>query len=96
METTEQTLMQKYCRDALAIQDACNPVAIVQSFNEHLQKWRELGYRGWDNVITDAPFILFVSKLESLCNAQDVKVFGDAYDCCRNNVPCRPDTSIPV
>ena len=53
-------------KDAMAVQDACNPVAIVGSFHRHLLALHRGGVCG-DNLINHPVTIAFTSKLNSLC-----------------------------
>ena len=78
--------LQKYCQDALQIQDACNPVAIVNAWAGHLNNWRELGYSGWDDLEKDAPFILFLDKLDDLAgrpSRQNSLAYSRVFDACK-------------
>lgn len=52
--------------DALAIQDACNLVAVVGSFDRHLKALHSQGVCG-DDLINHPVAIAFTSKLNSLC-----------------------------
>jgi hypothetical protein len=53
-------------RDANEIQDACNLVAIVGCFHQHLLALHRAGIGG-DCVINHPVSLVFVSKLNSLC-----------------------------
>ena len=53
-------------KDALAVQNACNIVAIVGSYHRHLLALHRSGLCG-DDLINHPVAIAFTSKLNSLC-----------------------------
>lgn len=53
-------------RDANEIQDACNLVAIVGCWHQHLLSLHRAGIGG-DNLINHPVSLVFISKLNSLC-----------------------------
>ena len=57
---------RKAAIDANEIQDACNIVAIVGNFHQHLLAMHRAGIGG-DNLINHPTSLAFVSKLNSLC-----------------------------
>ena len=57
---------QKAARDANEIQDACNLVAIVGCWHQHLLAMRRAGIGG-DRLINHPISLVFISKLNSLC-----------------------------
>lgn len=60
------TIQQAAAADALAVQDACNLVAVVGCFHRHLLALHKSGVSG-DNLINHPVAIAFTSKLDSLC-----------------------------
>ena len=71
-----------YCKDAIEIQMACNPVAIIHSWHRHLEGAIDKYPGGWDAVIKDAPFILFVDKLNDMAGRKTTIDYGKAYNAC--------------
>ena len=59
-------IQQAAAADALAVQDACNLVAVVGCFHRHLLELHKSGVCG-DNLINHPVAIAFASKLNSLC-----------------------------
>ncbi len=59
-------VQQKAAADANAVQDACNPVAVVGCFHRHLLALHRSGVCG-DDLMNHSIFLGFVSKLNSLC-----------------------------
>ncbi len=59
-------IQQAAAADALAVQDACNVVAVVGSFHRHLLALHKSGVCGND-LINHPVTIAFTSKLNSLC-----------------------------
>lgn len=59
-------VQQKAAADANAIQDACNPVAVVGCFHRHLLALHRSGVCG-DDIINHPVSLAFTSKLNSLC-----------------------------
>lgn len=59
-------VQQAAASDALAVQDACNLVAVVGCFHRHLLELHKSGVRG-DDLINHPVAIGFASKLNSLC-----------------------------
>lgn len=59
-------IQQKAAADANAVQDACNLVAIVGAFHQHLLALREARVYG-DDLNNHPVALAFVSKLVSLC-----------------------------
>jgi hypothetical protein len=57
-------------RDANAVQDACNLVAIVGEFHRHLLALHRANVFG-DDLINHPAALAFVSKLVSLCRLTD-------------------------
>jgi hypothetical protein len=57
---------QKAATDANAVQDACNLVAVVGCFHQHLLALHRCGVCG-DDLINHPVSPAFVSKLNSLC-----------------------------
>ena len=57
---------RKAAQDANEVQDACNLVAIVGCFHQHLLAMHRAGIGG-DNLINHPTSLAFVSKLNSLC-----------------------------
>jgi hypothetical protein len=57
---------RKAAEDANQVQDACNLVAIVGSWHQHLLALHRAGIGG-DNLINHPASLAFVSKLNSLC-----------------------------
>ncbi len=60
-------VQQKAAADANAVQDACNPVAVVGCFHRHLLALHRSGVCG-DDIINHPVSLAFVSKLNSLCH----------------------------
>ncbi len=74
-------VQQQAAADANAVQDACNLVAIVGCFHEHLLALHRSGVSG-DDLINHPVSLAFVSKLNSLCRMtldREMKAF-DAID----------------
>jgi hypothetical protein len=63
-------VQQKAASDANAIQDGCNLIAIVGTFNRHLLALHRAGVFG-DNLNNHPVALAFVSKLVSLCRMND-------------------------
>jgi len=59
-------IQQAAAADALAVQDACNLVAVVGCLHRHLLELHKSGVRG-DDLINHPVAIAFTSKLNSLC-----------------------------
>jgi hypothetical protein len=59
-------VQQKAAADASAVQDACNPVAVVGCFHRHLLGLQRSGVCG-DDLINHPVSLAFTSKLNSLC-----------------------------
>lgn len=59
-------IQQAAAAEALAVQDACNLVAIVGAFHRHLLVLHRSGVTG-DDLINHPVAIAFTSKLNSLC-----------------------------
>ena len=57
---------RKAAEDANQVQDACNLVAIVGCWHQHLLALHRAGIGG-DNLINHPTTLAFVSKLNSLC-----------------------------
>ena len=57
---------RKAAEDANQVQDACNLVAIVGCWHQHLLALHRAGIGG-DNLINHPTSLAFVSKLNSLC-----------------------------
>jgi hypothetical protein len=60
------SVQQQAAADANAVQDACNPVAIVGAFHRHLLTLHRAGVFG-DDLINHPVALVFVSKFNSLC-----------------------------
>jgi hypothetical protein len=74
-------IQQQAAADANAVQDACNLVAIVGCFHEHLLALHRNGVCG-DDLISHPVSVAFVSKLNSLCRMtldREIEAF-DAID----------------
>ncbi len=65
--------------EALAVQDACNIVAIVGAFQRHLLALHRSGIYG-DDLINHPVSIAFTSKLNSLCRLSLTRESA-AFDC---------------
>ena len=63
-------VQQKAASDANAVQDGCNIVAIVATFNRDLLALHRAGVFG-DNLNNHPVALAFVSKLVSLCRMTD-------------------------
>ena len=59
-------IQQAAAADALAVQDACNLIAVVGCFHRHLLALHKSGVSG-DDLINHPVAIAFTSKLNSLC-----------------------------
>lgn len=57
---------QRAARDANEVQNACNLVAIVGSWHQHLLAMHRAGIGG-DHLINHPVSLVFLSKLNSLC-----------------------------
>ena len=78
---------QAYCKDALQIQDACNPVAVVNCLARHLSG--RLLTEGTDSVCQSAPFALFIDKLADMAGRPDFNRYRSASAECHrtaNNI----------
>ena len=65
--TVSSDAIQQAAADyALAVQDACNLVAVVSAFHRHLKALHSQGVCG-DDLINHPVAIAFTSKLNSLC-----------------------------
>ena len=74
-------VQQRAAADANAVQDACNLVAIVGCFHEHLLGLHRSGVCG-DDLVNHPVSAAFVSKLNSLCRMtldREIEAF-DAID----------------
>ena len=65
-------VQQSAADDALAVQDACNLVAIVGAFHRHLLALHRSGVYG-DDLINHPVAIAFTSKLNSLCRMSIIR-----------------------
>jgi len=59
-------IQQAAAADALAVQDACNLIAVVGCFHRHLLALKQSGVCG-DDLINHPAALGFTSKLNSLC-----------------------------
>lgn len=81
MKTIEQL-----CREALVIQDACNPIALSRRYGEVLIELREAIGNGDSEVMRCHPVNrLWVSKLHDLAGMglSELTNFSLAYDWCQ-------------
>jgi predicted RNase H-like nuclease len=74
---------------AIEVQNASNISGVIESFHEVLQKIRDDLYKREKystDVLKQHPIIvLYVSKLESMVQSQNLEVFSAAFDECRRN-----------
>jgi hypothetical protein len=85
--------MIDFCKDAIEVQDACNPVAIVNALARHLNKHTEMGYRGWDDIVSDAPFRLWIDKLFDMAGRPGFVDYSKAHDACEQIVGTKNENS---
>lgn len=77
--------LQQLAQDAIAVQDACNPLGISNSFAEAIDELgkalRAEGQYGTDAICEHPVFRLWASKIHSLAGLglSDVDRFHDAY-----------------
>jgi len=73
-----------FCSDAIQVQNACNVVAVLNSFANHVTKcYREGIYT--DNgrsIATDPPFLAFMDKLMDMSERPDIMKIMKAFDEC--------------
>ena len=75
-----------YCKDGIGVQNGCNPVAIINSLAKHLNEYEALGYCGWNDLMQDAPFKLWIDKLNDMAGRPNCSEYFKAYETCLNIV----------
>lgn len=75
---------KKMCDDAIFVQDACNLIAVVNTFSRHLKTMQESGM-GTDEICNHPVSVMFSSKIASLTNSESVSVFNGAFNYCNEN-----------
>jgi len=79
--------IRKFAQDALLSQSACNLVALLGSWREHLIETRGEYGDSYDQY-KDAPSVLFATQINHLCGGPlwDTKEYSGANDACNNIV----------
>lgn len=77
--------IQEWAKDAIQVQDACNPSGVIYALARALdvvnEESRRLG-QGTDWVANHPVIILFVSKIESMVHSERSLRFSDALAAC--------------
>ncbi len=78
------TTEAQICRDALAVQDACNLSGVLRSFHE-AALWLLSNTKCTDSVNTHPAMKLFADKVASMTGMQgnSMTAFSRAYDRCK-------------